>query len=48
MQLDLRGRNPQQLTNKSIIKDILLELSDTNKFDISIIIKKVVNVANYD
>jgi hypothetical protein len=36
MQLDLRGRNPQQLTNKSIIKDILLELSDTNKFDISI------------
>ena len=36
MQLDLRGRNPQQLTNKSIIKDILLELTDTNKFDISI------------
>jgi hypothetical protein len=36
MQLDLRGRKPEQLTNKSIIKDILLELSDTNKFDISI------------
>jgi len=33
-ELDLKGRLPENLPNRSVIDDILLELEDTNLFNI--------------